>query len=201
MPKVTVPIYSDDDQERLNELHRATLVAQRNAQAKALQVLRIGDDAEDDAEKKRVEKEYDAFLDEAAERAEAWVLQSIGFREFRRLLNEHPPRMVTKTAEDGTVTDEMHLEDEDWGINTETFPEDLLYYIDPEDSDSRTILELDVDGRDIATDTAAIRKRARRLSEGQFNALWTNAFTLNKADVSDPKFNRFLPATPRSPET
>lgn len=201
MPKTTVPIYADDDQERLNELHRAVLVAERNAKANALQNLRIGDDAEGDAELKRVEAEYDAFLDEAAERAEAWVLQSIGYRAFRDLLKAHPPRMVTKEAEDGTTTDEVDLEDEDWGVNTETFPEELLFYLDPDNSDNRTVLELEVDGRDISTDVAAVRKRVNRLSEGQFKALWVNAFTLNKAGVSDPKFNRYLPATVSSSET
>lgn len=200
MPKNTIPILTDDDQERLNELHRAVLVAERNAEAKSLRALRIGDDAPD-PDLIETRAAYDAFLDEVTERAEAWVLQSIGFREFRRLISENPPRMVTKTAEDGTTTEEVHLEDEDWGVDTDEFPEALLYYIDPEDSESRTILELKVDGEDISTNTAAIRKRVRRLSEGQFKALWNNAFMLNKADVSDPKYNRFSPATPRSTET
>lgn len=201
MPKTTVPIYADDDQERLNELHRAVLVAERNAKADSLQNLRIGDDAESDAELKRIEAEYDAFLDEAAERAEGWVLQSIGYRAFRELLKAHPPRVVTKEAADGTTTEEVDLEDEEWGVNTETFPEALLFYLNPDDPDSRTILELEVDGRDISTDVAAVRRRVDRLSEGQFKALWTNAFVLNKAGVSDPKFNRYSPATASSSET
>jgi hypothetical protein len=200
MPKYTVPIFVDGDQERLSELQRAVVHAERRSKAAAGAVLR-GGDASPDEEVEAAQAAYDEFLDEAAERAEAWVLESIGHEEFRDLLKAHPARMITETAEDGTTKDVTDPDDAAWGVNTETFPKELLLYVDPEDPEIRTVAELKINKRNIAGNAEAMRKRVKRLSEGQFDALWTNAFVLNKAGVKDPKLDRFSSLTPRSNET
>lgn len=196
----TVNIYKGDDQERLTELKRAVAVAERYAAATTAEPRRFGDPVAS-TEVKAARDEFDAFVDEAAKRAEAWVLDHIGHRAFRHLLTAHPARKVTTTAEDGTVKEETHPDDETWGVNTETFPEALLLFIDEDDPDIRTVSELKISNRNIAKDVAAMRKRVRRLSEGQLMDLWTSAFLLNKAGVSDPKLDRFSPITLRSSET
>jgi hypothetical protein len=200
MPKLTVPIYADGDRERLRELEAAVEVAKRNAKAKAGVSLR-GGDATPDEEVKTAEAAYDAFLDEAAERAEGWVLDHIGFRAFRQLLKDHPPRTTIETAEDGSTKEKTDPIDEAWGVNTEKFPEALLLFADPDDADHRTVVELKQGNTNIAKNRDKLEKRIGRLSEGQFDALWTKAFLLNKAGVNDPKLERFSPATPRSNET
>ena len=209
MPKITVPIYADGDRERLRELEAAVEVAKRNAkaaEAAAKGVSARGGDALPtdglDDEVKAAEAAYDAYLDEAAERAEGWGLDHIGFREFRQLLKDHPPRVIsTEVAEDGTTTEKIDPIDEAWGVDTEEFPLALILYVDKDDSDMRTVFELKQGKINIAKDADKLRKRVRRLSEGQFDALWTKAFLLNKAGVNDPKLERFSPVTPRSNET
>lgn len=196
----TVNIYKGDDQERLTELKRAVVVAERYAAANSGVSLRGGDASPDEVVTK-ARAEFDEFVDEAAKRAEAWVLDHIGHRAFRNLLTAHLARKVTTTAEDGTVKEETHPDDETWGVNTETFPEALLLFIDEEDPEIRTVSELKIGNRNIAKDVTAMRKRVRRLSEGQLADLWTSAFLLNKAGVSDPKLDRFSPITLRSTET
>lgn len=196
----TVNIYKGDDQERLTELKRAVVVAERYAAANASEPRRFGDPIVG-AEVRAAQAEFDEFVDEAAKRAEAWVLDHIGHRAFRNLLTAHPARKVTTTAEDGTVKEETHPDDETWGVNTETFPEALLLFIDEEDPEIRTVSELKIGNRNIAKDVTAMRKRVKRLSEGQLADLWTSAFLLNKAGVSDPKLDRFSPITLRSTET
>lgn len=197
----TVTIYKGDDQERLTELRRAVAVAERYAKAQAAEPRRFGDPAPGDDDVKQAQAEFDAFVDEAAKRAESWVLEHIGHRAFRNLLTAHPARKVTTTAEDGTTKVETHPDDETWGVNTEEFPEALLLFRDEEDSDIRTVAELKVGNRNIAKDRDAMEKRVKRLSEGQLADLWTSAFLLNKAGVSDPKLDRFSPITTRSSGT
>ncbi|MGH3996675.1 MAG: hypothetical protein ACRDTJ_04350 [Pseudonocardiaceae bacterium] len=200
MPKITVPIFADGDREHLRELEAAVGIAQRNTKANTGISLRGGDTSPDE-EVTAAQAAYDAFLDEAAERAEAWVLDHIGFRQFRKLLKDNPPRTTTETAEDGTVTEKIDPADEAWGVNTETFPEALLLYVDREDDDMRTVVELKQGTVNIAKNADKLRKRVGRLSEGQVEALWGRAYWLNKAGVSDPKLERFSPATQRSSGT
>ena len=200
MPKITVPIYADGDRERLRELEAAVEVAKRNAKAKA-GVSARGGDAVPDAEVTAAEAAFDAFVDEAASRAEGWGLDHIGFREFRKLLKDHPPRTTIETAPDGSTKEKTDPIDEAWGVNTEEFPEKLLLFVDEEDPEIRTVVELKQGNVNIAKNAEKLRKRVRRLSEGQFDSLWTQAFLLNKAGVNNPKLERFSPATPRSNET
>lgn len=200
MPEITITIYADGDQERLGELRRAADHARRLAIANAGVPLRGGDESPDEVVA-QAQAAHDAFVDEAAERAEGWHLHSIGFEEYRNLVKAHPARKVTEQREDGTVEEKAHPDDEDFGINVETFPKELLLFADPEDDDLRTVVELKVGRENIAKNPEKLRKRVKRLSAGQFYALWTNAMVLNQIGVSDPKFDRFSPTTPRSSET
>ena len=200
MPTIPITIYADGDQERLGELKRAVDHARRLAIANAGTPLRGGDELPEEAVTKAQEA-YDAFVDEAAERAEGWHLHSIGFEEYRNLIKAHPARKITEQKEDGSVEEMTHPDDEDFGVNTETFPKELLLFADPEDEELRTVVELKVGRENIAKNPEKLRKRVKRLSAGQFYALWTNAMVLNQIGVSDPKFDRFSPTTPRSSET
>jgi hypothetical protein len=185
--KTTIPIYDGDDFERLAELRRAVDIAERNAADAS--PLRLGDEVSSDVQDAK--DAYDKFVDEAAERAEEWEIHPIGHEEFRELLKEHPPRKIT--GEDGKESD--HPDDAIVGVNSETFGKALLLFVDPEDDDIRTIVKPVFDSQ------AALRKRLKRLSAGEFDSIWVAAFFLNNGAVSDPKLSRFSPAGPRSSET
>lgn len=200
MPKKTIPIMADADMERLAELDAAVKIAEANVRAAASESRRFGDDLPDNAAVEAARAAFDEFLDEASKRGESWVLESIGHEEFRELLKAHPPRMVDKTAEDGTVTSEPDPADA-LGVNTETFPKALLLFVDPEDPKVRTVAELKIGNRNIAGNAEEMLKRYKRLSVGQFEKLWTAAWTENNRGVVDPFLVRFSSATPRSTET
>lgn len=217
MPRVTVPILADGDEETLRDLRRALMIAQRNAKANA-GVPQRGGDPESDADVTAAKTAHDEFLDVAAERAEGWTLETIGHREFRELLKQHPPRTTTHTNDDGTTEEIVDPEDEKFGVNTETFPQALLLFVDPDDPEIRTIAEIDIDGENLAEEVepaqhddqgkpiafkhgVKVTRRVKRLSAGHFNSLWTNALSLNELGVGDPKLDRFSPATLTSNET
>lgn len=191
--KATIPIYDGDDFERMAELRREVDIAERKAEADRLNrgASRIGDD--DPAEPDYVieaRAAFDAFVDEAAERAETWVLEPIGHEEFRALLKEHLPRKVT--GEGGKEVD--HPDDEPWGVNTETFPRALLTYVDPDDAEIRTVAEPRLDA-------TQLRRRLKRLAAGEFESMWLSALMLNKQGVVDPRAGKFSPSTQRSTGT
>lgn len=198
MPKATIPIYHDDDFERLAELRMEVSIAERRlkaAQAEAEQAdaanLRAGDDVPDggvqDAKDAlhAAQEAFNVFVDEASERAEMWELKPIGHEEFRALLKDHPPRKVM--AGEGEDRKEItHPEDgPPFNVNTETFPKALLLFVDPEDEDIRTVVAPKFDTE------AALRKRVKRLSVGEFETLWTTVFMENKGGVVDPKLVQF----------
>lgn len=188
--KTTILIYHGDDFERLAELRREVEIAHRKAESESTAPRRFGDLPET-VDVQAAEDAYDAFVDEAAERAEAWVLNPIGHGEFRQLLKDHAPRTVSETDENGKTVESTHPEDEGWGFNTETFPKALLEFIDPDDDAIRTVVEP-------AFDTvAALRKRLKRLSVGEYDSIWTAAYMLNSGGVADPKASRFSPGVPR----
>lgn len=206
MAKATIPIYHDDDFERLADLRREVSIAERhlaNAKADAAEdsigTARAGDDEPDRVREAKealddARAAFAAFVDEASERAEMWSLKPIGHEEFRRLLKDHPPRKVVEgEGEDRKEVD--HPDDEDWDVNTETFPKALLLFVDPEDDEIRTVVEPKFDSE------AAFRRRVKRLSEGEFQSLWVTAYMANKGGVADPKLDPFYAATPRSTET
>lgn len=196
MPKATVPIYADDDFERMAELRMEVSIAERRYDAAKEDVAnssaafrRAGDDETDSTQETKAalesaQQEFNEFVDAASERAEKWVLETIGHEEFRDLLKAHPPRKVHE-GEGDDRKEVTHSDDVGWDINTETFPKALLLFVDPEDADHRTIVEPTFETPE------ARAKRVRRLSEGQFGSMWSIAYTANKGGVADPKLARF----------
>jgi hypothetical protein len=189
MPRKTIVIYEGDDFETLADLRNEVAIAERAAELAKGVPSRLGD-AEPDAVQ-AARDAYDAFVDVAASRAEAWELHSIGHEAWRDLLGKHPARQVDG-EKDGEKVD--HPADDGWGVNTETFGKALLLFVDTEDDEHRTVTKLG------DAELATLPKRLRRLSQGQFDTLWITAYTLNTGGVADPKASRYSPA-PRSNES
>jgi hypothetical protein len=204
----TIPIYQGDDAERLAEKRMAVALAERrveqiradlhNAEQRA-ESDRYGDDdgatredleqAEAAAEQAR--GDYDAFVDEAADRAVEVIVQTIGRRRFRDLVAAHPQRMV----KDPEGKDVPHDDDYDFGVNTETFSLALLAYVDSEDTDIRTIVAPEFKG------TKAVQTFLDdELTEGDFTRIWTAAYWLNRMPSADPKALRYSPSTDATSE-
>ena len=189
--KVTIPIYDGDDFERMSELRREVMVAERRAEEGVVSKTsaRAGDDEPDYLQEAK--DAFDAFVDEAAERAEMWVLNPIGHEEFRELLKAHPPRTIK--SEDGKEVPDP--EDDGWDVDITAFPKALLSFVDPDDEEVRTVVEPKFDTE------AQFRRRLKRLSAGEFESIWVAAYMLNNGAISDPKHFRFSPAGLRSSET
>lgn len=183
--KNTIIIYADDDLQRLTDLRRDVAVAERAHEDAAKETRRFGDDEPTSAALTAAKEAFDAFVDEAAERAEAWVVGNIGHAEFRELLRAHPARKIdNEDTSEGAPKQITHPDDEVFGVNIETFGKALLLYVDPEDPDLRTIVE--------PTDNVA--RKVKRLSAGQFDSLWIAAYQVNAGGVIDPKLLRFSTA-------
>lgn len=172
----TVVLYQGDDMDRLAELKRAADQAAG------------GGRTDDGADEKAA---FDAFLDEAAERAVEVRIQSIGPRRWQDLVLAHPPRMVESEPDDeGRTRQVVHDDDLMEDVNTLTFPRALLMYnegrfqtiADPE-------FENDADRAEFVDD---------ELAEGDFERLWRLAFELNTRRSVDPKGLRFDPRSDES---
>ena len=201
--RTTVPLYDGDDFERMAELRREVEIAERQVAAAQVNAesgapARLGDDTESVAKAKdRLEEKratFTAFVDEASERAEMWVLEAIGHEEFRQLLKDHPPRMIKVTDDDGKEHEVIHGEDAMWKVNTETYPKALLTFVDPEDDEIRTVAAP-------FESVQALRKRIRRLSEGEFASMWIAAHALNRGMAADPKASPYYGITATSSGT
>lgn len=182
----TITIYADGDLERLGELRLNVAIAEREAEEAKTEARRYGDDVTAETQTVAEAKaEYDAFLDVAAERADAWVVDHIGHAEFRDLVKAHPVRKVDgESGPDGTPTQVTHPDDEPFGVNVETFAKALLLYVDPEDPEIRTIKE----------PAENVPRLVKRLSMGQFETLWIAAYQENVGGPMDPKVTRFSTA-------
>jgi len=181
MPRKTIVIYEGDDFEKLADLRTEVAIAERAANDTRTSP-RFGDDEPDPV---RLAKDaYDAFVDVAAERADAWELHSIGHEAWRDLLVAHPPRKVTVKVE-GEDKEVDHEDDDPFGVNVETFGKALLLFVDPEDNEHRTVAKISDEP------PADLGKRLRRLSLGQFDTLWLTAYSLNTGGVADPKSARY----------
>jgi hypothetical protein len=177
----TVVIYQGDDLERLSELRRKADTAER-IQRENADSARIGDG--DDSGVAELKAAYDAFVEEAAERAEVVTLRAIGRGRWRDLLADHQPREV-----DG----EPHPDDAVYGCNVETLPDALLTFVD---GDVRTI-----ESPEFATSKACRDFLDNDLSAGDFESLWVTAYWLNVSPGADPKASRYSLDTPSSSET
>lgn len=194
MPRKTVLLYADGDFEQLAELRRRVGIAERQALTARTEPRRLGDadTTEDDVETAKAA--YDKFVDEAAERAEEWVIEHIGNEEWRKLLLAHPARKIAKPGPDGKDIEVDHPDDADWGVNTDEFGKALLLFVDQDDPDHRTVHK----AGDVKLE--GLVRRIKRLSAGQFETLWATAYALNTGGVSDPKFAQYS-LTRESPET
>lgn len=208
----TVLIYQGDDLERISELRRTAEVAKRKAQAKLdtatavaeVTARRNGDEIgtvaaqeEYDAAVTPSQEAYNAFVEVAAERALEVQLHSIGKLRFKKLMDEHPPRMVEAPSVDdddapADAPDEvMHDEDgHPFYVNTETFPWALLSYIDEDNSEIRTIAEPQFKDR-----KECMGFLEDELADGEFGGLWVKAWSLNRAGGADPKATLYSTAS------
>lgn len=180
-------VYHGDDMELLAELRRAVMRAEAAVEAaeeraeQANRGPRRGGDEIVGAEAERAalevaQQDYDAAVDEAAERAVDVRLEAIGSRRFRELLAEHEPR-------------EDHELDGQFGVNTDTFPAALLLF---RDETKRTVTFPDLardDLREFIEDELA----------GDFDDLWVKAYWLNKAQGVDPRLGKYSTGTPTLP--
>lgn len=215
MPRTTITIYADDDFEVIADAKRRVRIAERKLDLAELEAQeptedpRVGDDVPDVSaaiqaarnEVQRLRDEFDACVDRASARAEAWELQHIGFEDWAKLLGEHPARTVTE-GEGDEAREVTHPDDDAWAralntapFNTETFGRALLLFVDTDDPDNRTVKALgDADPGTV------LAKRVKRLSRGQYETLWTAAHQLNTGGVADPKSLRYS-TEPRSTES
>lgn len=204
----TIPIYQGDDAERLAELRMDVAIAEQRAQQTRARVeateateasARYGDEpevtsedlADAEAAAQNARDSYDAFVDEAAERAVPVTVQHIGSRRFRELVAAHPPRMV----KDDEGKDVAHDDDFDFGVNVSTFGLALLTYVDPEDPDIRTMLTPELKGK---KGIAAFVDD--ELSDGDVERAWQSAYWLNRVPSADPKALRFSQSTDATSE-
>lgn len=109
----TVLIFQGDDLDPISE-HAADVERTVTSAAN----LRLGDDPEVTASAKA----FDDLMDAANERAVKVPLAALGRRAYRKLFNDHPPRMVPN--DEGVLM--PHVEDAQRGFNRETFGDDLI---------------------------------------------------------------------------
>lgn len=163
----TVPIYQGDDLEHLAELRMAANQAGRTAEGAP---LRAGDERPGQAERDA----YDAFVEEAAERAVIVRLTALGRTKWADLVAAHKPRT---TITEGRVVPVD--EDADYGVNVESFPAALLTVAITEPAE-------------VVEDVAGFLDM---ISEGDFERLWVTAYGLNRAPGGDPKETAFSTAS------
>lgn len=198
----TIPIYAGDDKAELVKLRTAVAVAESMyldaLEESARAPRRAGDEVGASDQKAALDAAkatYDAFVDEAAERATEVELRHLGRRRFRDLRLAHPPRTKT-VVRDGEQVEETVAEDAPFGFNVETLPLALLAYVDPDDPEVRTIVRPRKSARDLD------EWLNDELSEGQFDDLWSAAYRDNVGGVGvDPKLSRYSAATPISDGT
>ena len=182
---VSIPIYQGDDAERLAELRMAVAVAERQA-TQAQGGPRRGGDPSPSEDVKAAQDAYDAFVDEAAERAAEVVVRHIGSRRFRELVAGHPPRMV-KDAEGNDV---VHDDDTDYDVNIETFPRALLTFAEAGEDGIRTIVSPEFKSRKALEDFLD-----DELSDGILTQIFVTAYWHNRSGATDPKEFRYSPST------
>lgn len=168
--------YEPDDLDKLAELKQRADIAIRAAESEQTSA-RIGDAAESP---QAAIDELKAFARELADRTPSARVGHIGQEAWRLLLSQHRPRYERRMI-DGQLQDVMHDDDQQFGVNTDTFPSALLNYVDPEDPDNRTILE------PAFAAPVEREKWLKRRRGGDFLQLWTTAWALNGRVTQDPK--------------
>lgn len=197
-PRTTsVVIYQGDDLDQLSELNRAVVraetalnVAKKAASQAGGAPLRLGDPvpaadaADEQAEVKAAQAAYDAFVDEAADRAVVVTLTAIGRTRFRELLAEHPARTHEVAGKQETIEDDQLFE-----VDTSTFPLALLTY---NRDGKRTV---SIDPAVAEADLAEFFEED--CAEGDVERCWQAAYWLNRATGADPKDSKFSTDSPR----
>lgn len=190
----TIPIYQGDDAERLAELRMAVAIAER--QETQAQGPRRGGDPAPSEDVRAAQAAYDAFVDEAAERAVEVVVRAIGRRRFRDLVTAHPPRMV----KDSKGEEVVHDDDYAYGVNVETFAPALLTFVDP--------TSVDDDGKPVRTvakpeftNSGGLRDFLDDdVTDGDYERIFITAYWINRSPGSDPKELRYSPSTSATSE-
>jgi hypothetical protein len=162
-----VKIYQGDDLAEIAALDRAARSARGSGQDSASMLMA------DQAEWFRLAQEHDALVDEAEKRVTVVVLRALGRRQWRELVEKHPPRTGNET--DAAV-----------GVDESTFPDVIVpaCMVEP-------VHATDVD-REAFLDS---------LSSADFDRLYLTAFSLNRAQGADPKASLVSELTPRSEST
>jgi hypothetical protein len=184
-------IYNSEDLANLAKLHNQAERAERAFdQAQKAGNFRGGDGLSPQAAKDA----YDAAVADASTRAQVVRLEALGRKQWRALLAEHPPRRVTRLV-DGANTEVIHDDDVELGVNTDTLPEVLLTYTDPNRPDMKTVVAP-------AFPTAAsLLEWLDDLSGGDFDKLFLTAYYLNGELGVDPKATTYSAASPVSAAT
>lgn len=147
----TVILYQGDDAACVAELKRRAIEARKQSGG-----ARTADEV---PEWQELAEQHEALVAEAKERAVKVTLRALGRKEWRDLVNAHPPR-------------EGHKGDEAVGLNESSFADDLVpaSILEPTfSSDAEKAYFLD------------------SLSDIQFEELYLNAFALNRSRSADPK--------------
>lgn len=168
-PRQSPPIvmYHGDDMATLSDLKRKADAAANGS--------RTDDGADERAA-------YEAFLDEAAERAVEVVIQAIGPKRWQDLVLAHPPRMEeSEPDEQGRTRQQVCDADLVDEFNTETLPRALLMYVDPDRPSIQTIIKPEFD------DEADRAEFVDFEIAGDFERLWRVALAYNTTGSRNPK--------------
>lgn len=155
----TVVLFQGDDLDPIEELRADVQEAAGLADGNR----RLGDDPVATAA-----QHYDEFVDEAVKRAVKVTLNAVGRKEFRALVEKHPPRPDNEV-------------DDGWGFNYETFADSLV----PECFEG-AISETPENNPDVSSPN----KRDAfldALSDGDWSRLYSAALLLNQGSGPDPK--------------
>lgn len=170
----TVLIFQGDDLDPISE--RAAQVEQTVTSATS---LRLGDDI--DPAIAESTKAFDDLMDAANERAVKVTLAALGRKAYRKLFNDHPPRMVPN--DEGIPV--PHPEDAQRGFNRETFGDDLvpvsihLGRLD-DDSDARAdIIRAVTEGT--YSPPADIVEFVDDVADGDYSRIYVAAINLNQS--------------------
>lgn len=161
--KERVPLYTNDDQDRLVELLDAMEAASVEAGPTRLT----------DAPVQEAALAYDAFLAEATQRADHAAITALKKTDWRELLAAHPPRKPVM-EEDGQTVAERFPEDERHGFNAETIAQPLvLASLDQDQFDSPDGVEPWVD----------------ELDDQAFSRIFSAAVRINEGRGPNPNFS------------
>lgn len=171
-------LYRSEDLQNIAVLKKkADTVVRQAAHAAETGAGRMGDDASP----AEAQAELREAIEDAATRAEVVVVQHLGKTRWRALLAEHRPRYIRRMI-DGQLQDVMDDDDgEPFFVNTATFPDALLGYVDPNDPEIRTIKE------PVFATPADRTKWLEQRRGGDFDKLWATAYFLNGQQTLDPK--------------